>query len=53
MPVYKNDDGEWEIQIYCWRNDFIEDSYYELKIDAVNDNGSIQLTMVKDCNKDV
>ena len=52
MPLYKNNDGQWEIQINCWRNNLIKDFYYELKLEAVNDNGSIQLTMVKDCIED-
>lgn len=52
MPLYKNNDGQWEIQINCWRNDLIKDCYYELKLEAVNDHGSIQLTVVKDCNED-
>lgn len=42
MPLYKNNDGRWEIQINCWRNDLIKDCYYELKREEVNDNGSIQ-----------
>lgn len=42
MPLYKNNDGQWEIQINCWRNDLIKHCYYELKREAVNDNGSIQ-----------
>lgn len=53
MPLSKNYDGQWEIQIQCWRNDLIEECNYELKLETVNDNGSIQITMVKDCNTDV
>ena len=53
LPLYKNDKEQWEIQIICWRNDLTEDCNYELELEAVNENGSIQLTMVQDCNKDV
>lgn len=53
LPLYKNDEEQWEIQIICWRNDLIEDCNYKLKLEAVNENGPIQLTMVKDCNTDV
>ena len=53
LPLYKNDEEQWDIQIICWRNDLIEDCNYELKLEVVNENGSVQLTMVKDCNTDV
>ena len=53
LPLYKNDKEQWEIQIICWRNDLIEDCNYKLKLEAVNENVPIQLTMVKDCNTNV
>ena len=53
LPLYKNDEEQWEIQIICWGNDLIEDCNYKRKLERVNENGPIQLTMVKDFNTDV